>query len=112
MLSKMVADGSIDLERLKTMTNEEVRSFIMDLKGFGRWSADYILIRGLGFPDALPSDDLGIRRTVGEYLGGGTLLTSKEVEKRLEPFRPYRGIAAYYLLIHQRLLAKSLKFRN
>jgi len=97
-LAREVAAGKLDLERLKTMSDDEARAFITQIRGFGRWSADYILVRGLGRPDAVPADDLGLRSIVGRYLGSGERMTAVEVEKALEPFIPYRGLAAFYVL--------------
>jgi DNA-3-methyladenine glycosylase II len=102
-LASKVADGTLDLDILKTMDDEKARETIMNIRGFGRWSADYILIRGLARPDCVPIDDIGIRRVVGEYLGSGSRPTADEVASRLEPFRPYRGLIAFYLLATHRL---------
>jgi DNA-3-methyladenine glycosylase II len=105
-LASKVVDGSFDLDNLKGMSDDEVRSTISGMRGFGRWSADYILIRGLGRPDAVPADDLAVRTIVGKYLGKGSRLTAEQVEQRLKPFVPFRGIAVFYLLVHHRLASE------
>ncbi len=102
-LASKVAEGSMDLNELKDMSDEDARSSIISLRGFGQWSADYILIRGLGRLDCAPADDLGVRTIVGEYLGGGERMTPAQVRTALEPFVPFRGIATFYLLVHHRL---------
>ncbi|MEJ2738602.1 MAG: hypothetical protein P8105_01990 [Dehalococcoidia bacterium] len=102
-LATKIIDGSLDLNSLKTMDDDEAREVIMDLRGFGSWSADYILVRGLARPDCVPVDDLAIRTVVGKYLGNGQRLTAPEVTEKLEPFRPYRGLLAFYLLAEHRL---------
>jgi DNA-3-methyladenine glycosylase II len=102
-LARNILDGSFDLDNLKGMSDDEVRSTISEVRGFGRWSADYILIRGLGRPDAVPVDDLAVRTIVGKYLGAGSRMTAEEVEQRLKPFVPFRGIAVFYLLVYHRL---------
>jgi DNA-3-methyladenine glycosylase II len=102
-LAVKVSAGTFDFEALKSMSDEDAREAIMGQKGFGRWSADYILVRGLARPDSVPEDDLGIRSVVGEYLGLGKRLTALGVARKLEPFRPYRGLAAFYLLAKHRL---------
>lgn len=102
-LAGKVVDGSFDLDGLKGVPDNEVRSTISGIRGFGRWSADYILIRGLGRPDAVPVDDLAVRTIVGKYLGKGSRMTAGQVEQRLKPFVPFRGIAVFYLLVHHRL---------
>ena len=102
-LAGKVADGTFDFDALKTRSDEKARETIMELKGFGRWSADYILVRGLARPDSVPEDDLGIRSVIGEYLGQGKRLSALGVARKLEPFRPYRGLTAFYLLAAHRL---------
>jgi DNA-3-methyladenine glycosylase II len=102
-LAVKVSNSTLYLDILKTMNDDQARETIMNLKGFGRWSADYILIRGLARPDCVPADDLGIRKVVGEYLGNGQQATSSEVVDKLEPFRPFRGLLAFYLLAKHRL---------
>ena len=102
-LSMAVSDGRLDLESTKRMDDDNVRNFIEGQRGFGRWSANYILIRGLGRPDAVPSDDLGIRTILGYYLGDGSRMSPAQVEESLEQFRPYRGLAMFYFLADWRL---------
>jgi DNA-3-methyladenine glycosylase II len=102
-LATKIVDGTLDLNTLKTLDDDKARETIMDLRGFGSWSADYILVRGLARPDCVPIDDLAIRTVVGQYLGDGQRLSSLEVTEKLEPFRPYRGLLAFYLLAEYRL---------
>lgn len=101
-LAQKTADGSLDLDVLKQMPDDEARSWIVRLRGFGRWSAEYILVRGLGRPDCVPADDLGIRSVAGAALGDGSRMTPEELRQALQPFAPYRGLAAFYLLADSR----------
>lgn len=102
-LANDIVTGNLDLESLKSMDTGKARELLMNLRGFGRWSADYVLVRGLARTDSVPSDDLGIRDVIGQYLGVGERLTAEEVNEKLEPFRPYRGLLAFYLLVAHRL---------
>jgi DNA-3-methyladenine glycosylase II len=101
-LARAAADGSVELESLRDLQDNEVRTIVTGLRGFGPWSADYILVRGLGRPDAVPADDLGIRSIVGKYLGDGQRMTAEQVRAVLAPLAPYRGLAAFYLLADSR----------
>jgi DNA-3-methyladenine glycosylase II len=101
-LAVKVAGGQFDLEALEAAPSDEVRERIMALRGFGPWSADYFLIRGLARPDALPADDLGIRTIVGKMLGDGSRPSAAQVATLLAPLAPYRGLAAFYLLVDWR----------
>lgn len=98
-----VATGALDLEALATASDDEVRARISALRGFGLWSANYVLVRGLGRVDTVPYDDLGVRKALGRLLGDGRALTSVEAEEALAPFAPYRGLATFYLLVGIRM---------
>ncbi len=79
-----------------------MRARIVSLRGFGPWSAEYVLIRGLARADAVPVDDLAIRTVIGKLLGDGGRPTSAEAAALLVPLAPYRGLAAFYLLVADR----------
>jgi DNA-3-methyladenine glycosylase II len=102
-LSLRVESGELNLDALKSMSDAEAKETIVGLRGFGAWSADYILLRGLARPDSVPTGDIAIRDVVGKYLGDGLRTSSTGVEELLEPFRPYRGLLAFYLLVYRRL---------
>jgi DNA-3-methyladenine glycosylase II len=102
-LAEKVGHGILDLARFETLPDEEVRSVLLRQRGLGPWSAEYVLVRGLGRPDRVPIDDLGVRKVVGRYLGRGQRLSSPGVARKLSGFAPYRGLAAFYLLAHDRL---------
>ena len=99
-----IVGGSLDLDRLERASSEEARERIISLRGFGPWSADYVLIRGLARPDAIPMDDLGVRTVVGALLGDGSRSSPEQTAALLAPMAPYRGLAAFYLLVAARLL--------
>jgi DNA-3-methyladenine glycosylase II len=90
--------GELDLESLKKSATEEAREVLVSIKGVGRWTADYVLVRGLGRFEAVPYDDLGIRDAVGLFYKGGERATAREVEEILSRFGELAGVAAYYLL--------------
>ncbi len=107
-----VATGALDLDLFDTMPDEEVRSRLLLIRGLGPWSIDYFLVRGLSRPDRFPADDLGIRSVVGHYLGRGQRLSPRGVIRKLAPFKPYRGLAAFYLLAHARLTKYAEEINN
>jgi len=102
-LQGQVEDGRLDLEALKDLPDEVVHSTLTSLRGWGPWSANYFLVRGLARPDCVPADDLAIRSVVGRYLGDGSRASAGQVAQLLAPFAPYRGMAAFYLEAHERL---------
>ena len=58
-LSTHVADGSVNLTSLDGMTNRVAIASLSRIRGIGRWSAEYVLLRGLGRLDTFPGDDVG-----------------------------------------------------
>jgi DNA-3-methyladenine glycosylase II len=102
-LAQKVVNGQLDLDRLETMPDEDIRPLLLQVRGLGPWSIDYFLIRGLSRPDRVPMEDLGIRSVVGHYLGRGQRLSPQGTMRKLSPFKPYRGLVAFYLLVHSRL---------
>jgi DNA-3-methyladenine glycosylase II len=103
VLAYRVANGLLDLEQLEEMSDEDVRSLLLEERGLGPWSADYFLVRGLSRPDRVPANDIGIRSVVGRYLGRGQRLSPQGAMRKLSSFKPYRGLAAFYLLAYERL---------
>jgi DNA-3-methyladenine glycosylase II len=101
--SRKVADGSFPLEDLRHRANEEVIAALTSLRGFGRWSAEYFLTRGLGRSDVFAADDLVVRRLVGKYLGPGHRVTAKECQEILGEWGPFKRWAVFYLLCAHRL---------
>lgn len=103
-LSKMVADKRLDLEKLKQMSDDDAYATLTQIRGVGPWTAEYVLVRGLGRTDRVPAEDLGVRDVVGRYLGRGERIGDPgEVLSLLRPFAPFKGLAAYYLLVYDRL---------
>jgi DNA-3-methyladenine glycosylase II len=101
--AQRVAEGTFDLDALTRKSDADARACLMSQRGLGAWSAQYILVRGLGRPDCLPSDDVGLRRAVGEYFSRGRQLSPEQLERALLPFAPFRGLAAFYLSVAARL---------
>lgn len=60
------------------------------LPGIGDWTAHYIAMRALRWPDAFPANDLVLRRAAGN-------LTAAQLIRQAEPWRPWRAYAAMHL---------------
>ncbi|MEM9447292.1 MAG: AlkA N-terminal domain-containing protein [Cyanobacteria bacterium P01_E01_bin.6] len=60
------------------------------LPGIGDWTAQYIAMRVLAYPDAFPYGDLGLRQALG-------VNKPKQVIHLAEPWRPWRSYAAMHL---------------
>jgi DNA-3-methyladenine glycosylase II len=106
-LARNIEMGRLDLAAIAALPDEEARSALMQIYGFGPWSAEYMLVRGMARPDRVPFDDLGVRSAVGRRFGLGGRASPAQAEKLLAPFAPYRGLAAFYLLVGERTEAHN-----
>jgi AraC family transcriptional regulator, regulatory protein of adaptative response / DNA-3-methyladenine glycosylase II len=64
------------------------------VRGIGDWTAHYIALRALRFPDAFPAGDLGLQKAAAETSGR---LTEKQLVARAAGWSPWRGYAALAL---------------
>jgi DNA-3-methyladenine glycosylase II len=96
-LAQHVEDGTLELERLPELPDEEVTAQLTAIKGLGPWTADMFLMFHLRRPDILPVGDLGIRRAVQVEYRMRKLPDAKRLEKVARPWRPYRTLACLFL---------------
>ncbi|MGH2798812.1 MAG: DNA-3-methyladenine glycosylase family protein [Thermoleophilaceae bacterium] len=96
-LAQHVEDGTLPLERLPDLPDEEVTEQLTAIKGLGPWTADMFLMFHLRRPDILPVGDLGIRRAVEVEYRMRKLPDPKRLERVARPWRPYRTLACLYL---------------
>lgn len=72
------------------LDHEQAVARLVELPGIGPWTAHYIAMRGLRFPDAFPAADLGLRKAIGR----GELVATRLAEERSQCWRPWRAYAA------------------
>jgi DNA-3-methyladenine glycosylase II len=96
-LAEHVIEGSLELERLEELPDEQVIAELVAVKGLGEWSAHMFLMFHLGRPDVLPVGDLGIRRAVMRVYGLRKLPDPGRLEKIAKPWIPYRTLACRFL---------------
>jgi AraC family transcriptional regulator of adaptative response / DNA-3-methyladenine glycosylase II len=63
---------------------------LKEIRGIGEWTAQYIAMRALAWPDAFPHTDLGLVKALGER-------RPKAVLAMAEQWRPWRSYAALHL---------------
>ena len=86
-----VAQGFSTDPRLHTPTDaESFRTALLEIRGVGPWTADYMCVRLLGDPDAFTPGDLIARRAMG-------VSTSAQARDRAQSWHPYRAYALAHL---------------
>ncbi|MDB6152616.1 MAG: DNA-3-methyladenine glycosylase 2 family protein [Chthoniobacteraceae bacterium] len=74
---------------------EEAVTALRRVRGIGEWTAQYVAMRALRFPDAFPAADLGVRKALAAP--GQPLPSEKLVLERAAAWRPWRAYAAIHL---------------
>ena len=90
------------IEGLHHLDDEAVVRQITSLRGVGNWTAQWLLIRALGRPDALPLGDLALRRVVSRLYFQDEPLNDTEVEEFCRRWSPYRTYATTYMFTEMR----------
>jgi DNA-3-methyladenine glycosylase II len=98
-LARSVADGDLDLESISGLPDEAAIARLRELRGVGRWTAEYVLLRGLGRVHVFPGDDVGARNNLQSWLGLPKPLDYDGVHRTLHLWRNYGGLLYFHLLL-------------
>ena len=98
-LSTRVADNTVDLARLEGMTNREAIAYLSRIRGIGRWSAEYALLRGLGRLDTFPGDDIGAQNNLQRLFHLVDKPAYDHIRQLTSPWHPYEGVVYFHLLL-------------
>jgi DNA-3-methyladenine glycosylase II len=97
-LAARLVDGRLDLGQLSSLDDDAARDALTQIKGVGRFTADGVLLLTLRRRDIWPAGDLALRRAVARVWELDTPPSLADVDALGERFRPWRTLAAVYLL--------------
>ncbi len=91
-------DGTVpSAEESAALSDEDLITRLVTIRGVGRWTVEMVLISALDRPDVLPVDDFGVRE-------GWRLLNKLDAQPKPKelaaigaPWSPWRSTAAWYL---------------
>jgi DNA-3-methyladenine glycosylase II len=98
-LAHPIARSELELEPLAREDDAIVRQRLLELRGVGRWTAEYVLLRGLGRLQVFPGDDVGAQKRLARWLGRSRPLDYAGVHRAVERWRPYAGLVYFHLLL-------------
>jgi len=96
-LCARIEAGTLPLDTLDHMTDDQVIDALTQVKGIGRWTAEMFLMFRLHRPDVLPLDDLGIIKAVQRVYRLRKVPSPARLLRLGESWRPYRSVACWYL---------------
>jgi DNA-3-methyladenine glycosylase II len=98
-ISSAIRDRRLNLESLVQFDNQVAIERLVNLKGVGRWTAEYVLLRGLGRLDIFPGDDVGARKKLAQFLHKKKPLDYDGVHRAVAGWQPYAGFVYFHLLL-------------
>jgi DNA-3-methyladenine glycosylase II len=98
-LAQLITAGHLDLERYADLSDIEAVRRITQLRGLGRWSAEYILLRGIGRTHVFPGDDVGARKNLQRWLRLSKPLDYEGVRRVLLRWNRFAGLVYFHLLL-------------
>ena len=98
-LARAITRREVDLESLQQEDDPVVRQRLLKLHGVGRWTAEYVLLRGLGRLHVFPGDDVGAQKRMARWLGCSRPLDYTGVQRVVERWQPFSGMVYFHLLL-------------
>ena len=95
-LATKATDGTVPLDRLGELDDEEVISRLSTVRGIGRWTSEMFMIFEMGRLDVWPVVDFGVRNGWTLMHSLPKMITPRQLQLEGDRFRPYRTIAAWY----------------
>lgn len=91
--------GTLRVEEIARLDDDDATVALRALRGIGRWSAEYVLLRGLGRLQVFPGDDVGARNNLQHRLGIDTSLDYAGVRRITDRWAPYSGLVYFHFLL-------------
>lgn len=98
-LARCIARDGLDVEILEGLSDDEAYGRLTSIRGIGRWSGEYVLLRGLGRLHVFPGDDVGARKRLARWLGLKQPLDYEGVRRALARLHPYAGLIYFHMLL-------------
>lgn len=100
-VAAVCASGELSEAELEKLDTAAAIKRLVALRGIGRWSTEYVLLRGFSRLEIFPGDDVGARKHLADWLGIEAAMDYQRVAKSLEPWRLYGGLIYFHLLLRR-----------
>lgn len=98
-LAQLFVDGTWSDDSLSCLSDDELMSRLLTVKGVGEWTIHMLMIFALQRKDVLPIGDLGVRKGAKKFFGlsDHKRWKKEEWEALFDPYRPYRTYVSWLL---------------
>jgi len=94
-----VVSGDLDLESLEHLEDGAAVEQLTSLHGIGRWTAEYVMLRGLGRLHVFPGDDVGARNKLKRFFDIASPLDYGGIARLVARWHPYAGVVYFHMLL-------------
>jgi DNA-3-methyladenine glycosylase II len=98
-LAAGISSGMFDAAAIETLDDAAALAALLRLRGVGRWTAEYALLRGLGRLHVFPGDDVGARNNLARSLSRREPLDYAGVQAAVRKWQPFAGLVYFHLLL-------------
>jgi DNA-3-methyladenine glycosylase II len=98
-LARAIIEKKFNLEEVEKLGDQKAVNRLCTLKGVGRWTAEYFLLRGLGRTHIFPGDDVGARNHLQRWLRLSKPMDYDKVHKVLRRWDTFGGLIYFHLLL-------------
>jgi DNA-3-methyladenine glycosylase II len=99
-LSFDIVNGGLELEIVGELDNtQKMVEELSKMRGVGVWTAELTLLRGLRRFDALPADDIGLRRVISHFYRDDAKISATEAREIASSWGEWKGLAGFYLIM-------------
>ncbi|HEV8217429.1 MAG TPA: DNA-3-methyladenine glycosylase [Gemmatimonadaceae bacterium] len=96
-LASKVTQGTLPLDAVDSMDDDDLIAHLVQVKGIGRWTAQMFLMFRLDRRDVLPELDLGIQNAIKRAYRKRKRPTPKDVRRIGAKWSPHSSVASWYL---------------
>ena len=107
-LARSVLDNEVDLERVAEMNDQDAVVELRKILGVGRWSAEYVLLRGLRRLTVFPGDDVGAQNNLQQFLSLTKKPDYETIKRIMLRWKPYGGFVYFHFLLEKLRVKGSL----
>jgi DNA-3-methyladenine glycosylase II len=98
-LARAITRGDLDLESVAEEGDAAIQQRLLELRGVGRWTTEYVLLRGVGRLRVFPGDDVGAQKRLAQWLGRSRPMDYADVRRAVKRWQPYAGLVYFHLLL-------------
>lgn len=96
-IAKLMKDGDITKEKLLHLDFKQAEKELMHIRGIGPWTANYVCMRCLRYPNAFPMDDVGLINAIKVLKGMDRKPTKTEIKELSSTWIGWESYATFYL---------------